>query len=469
MLSAASVASSIKDAIFSPTVFSRNASTSFIVRKNIGIFGRMNAGKSTLMNNFTQQQTSIVDDTPGTTADVKQALIEFHKMGPVKLFDTAGLDENGPLGDKKRWKTESALLQSDLCILVVHVDACVSARDCSTELDVLSQAKARNKPALVIFNVREGGMQPPADLVATLKQAYPALNDVAIDLHSANAGQKLIHHIEETYNLGMKQVSLLPDVPNSDRRGAVFLNIPMDAETPGCRLLRPQAFTQEQALSKYLSTVCYRMDLGQARGPTSSDEQERFYQALNTASNLRLLVTDSQAMDVVYPWTKGMDLPMTTFSTAMINFMSGGRLPELIAGLEALHHLKPGDKVLICEACNHDRLTENCEDIGLTQLPRIIKRMATELSGVPGEAITIEHSFGRVFPRDDVRDYALVVHCGACMLDQQATVARLDALAESGVPVTNYGLLLSYAQKPDALKRVIAPYGLDLDKLVLGR
>ncbi len=413
------------------------------------------------MNNFTQQPTSIVDSTPGTTADVKPAFMEFHGVGPVKLLDTAGLDETGDLGDKKKWKTESALLQSDLVVLVVHVDACVTG-DCGTELQVLTEARRHGKPALVIFNKREGGMAPPVALVARLRAAHPDLHTIDVDLHDGQQGRRVIAMIEETYRLGMHQVALLPPVPNGDRAGSVLLNIPMDAETPGTRLLRPQAFAQEQALGQYLNTVSHRMDLGRARGVDPEAERRRFMDVVEGTQGLRLLVTDSQALDVVYPWTKDLDVPMTTFSTMMINFMSGGRLPELIAGLRALHHLKPGDKVLISEACNHDRLTKTCEDIGTVQLPRVIKKLAEELSGVPGDAITIDHSFGRVFPRDSAEEYALVVHCGACMIDQQETVARLDVLERAGVPVTNYGLLLAYAQNSEALGRVVAPYGLKI-------
>ena len=145
------------------------------------------------------------------------------------------------------------------------------------------------------------------------------------------------------------------------------------------------------------------------------------------------------------------DVPLTTFSVMMAQHLSGGRLEPLARAAAQLDKLRAGDRVLICEACNHDRLTDTCDDIGTVQLPRLLARRA------PG--VVVEHACGREFPTDDLRRFALVVHCGGCMLDRQRMSARLGALEAAGVPVTNFGLLLSYAKDPAVLARVMAPYG----------
>jgi len=405
----------------------------------------MNAGKSTLMNLLTQQATSIVDDKPGTTADVKVALMEIHNIGPCKLFDTAGYDEEGKLGQKKLEKTRNIVKESDVVIIVIEKEAGTNEVN---EAEVIELAKKRHKKVIVIQNVRDNS---PTEI-----STYKGLPSLQINLNNKTSFTKVIEFIQ-TYGVQKKKnaVPLLPQhVLGSDK--TVFLNIPMDAETPGGRLLRPQSRCQEFCLSHYTSTFAYRMDLvkGRSKDAKISDAEKKRFQDAISKVKPSIVITDSQAMDLVGKWVtpdKFPDVQLTTFSVMMINQMTDGQLPRFIKGLETLKSLKPNSKILISEACNHNRLTDICEDIGTKQIPDKLRKSF-------GNSITIDHAFGREFPNDKLKEYSLVVHCGGCMIDKQKICARLDDCIENNVPITNYGLLLTYLNSPKALKRVTKPF-----------
>ncbi|CAG9463417.1 unnamed protein product [Pedinophyceae sp. YPF-701] len=475
-----------------------------VPRINIGVFGSMNAGKSTLMNRITRQETSIVDATPGTTADTKISLMELHDVGPTKLFDTAGIDEAGMLGDKKRAKTMSSLKESDLAVIVVDAArfAGLSGADLraavSWERGLMESAASHGVLPLLVFNVRKGALadaeavrvaqelrgvlvQGLVDIAAHAGEdrsgGCPAASaytpdEVAevpmlvLDLHDEDRAIKMVTHFIQGNAARVKahMPRCLPEEYLSPDAG-VFLNIPMDAETPSMRLLRPQALLQEEAIRHWSTTIAYRMDLAAARGddPVAREaERQRFLRSLaavQSAPGPKIMVTDSQAMDVVHPWTLGPDgkplIDVTTFSIAMMHRQSGGQLPLFARGMERYKQLKAGDRVLIAEACNHNRITDACNDIGMVQIPQMIERHA-------GPGVVLDHTFGREFPdlEQGLSEYDLVIHCGACMIDHQKVRARISDAAEAGVPLTNYGLLMAYAYNgPDALARVLAPWG----------
>jgi hypothetical protein len=455
------------------------------------------------MNQLTGSDTSIVDPTPGTTADVKTTLMEFHNLGPVRLFDTAGLDEGGFLGSKKREKTLSTVKRCDLVIVVVDP----LSTDWTVEREVLALAAEQGKHAVVVVNVFASTPSPGfpsaplllrldvAALEATAREnlvsfAPDGTEFLVHDLSVPREGHRVIAELERRFPsfsalaTACPASELLP--PSIVRPGTtVLLNVPMDAETPSGRLLRPQAMAQEYCLSHWANTYVYRMDLASARSPHASvrsAEQRRFLDTVRLLDgdwgNLSLVVTDSQAMDVVFPlMSKGLaavadaagvdgvreaekvsHLPLTTFSVMMSHYLSGGRLSRFSDDLAALATLRPGAKVLIAEACNHDRLTEQCEDIGMVQLPNALRHYCAERLGFPGEELVIEHAFGRSFPTHGLQQYHLVVHCGGCFLDAQTFQARMRDLDDAGVPVVNYGTLLSHLRGPAALKRVMAPF-----------
>lgn len=499
-----------------------------VVRTNVGVLGAMNAGKSTLMNVLTQQTTSIVDSTAGTTTDPRIATMEIHDIGAVKLYDTPGINESGELGAKKREKAFDVLRKCDTAVVVaslgdpssveavrdVWAHAQQMARDAST-------GGAGNAPnVLVVLNLHSddyssdgintiidrfeadaGLTRGPDDGGATaaafaaegkVSRVLPKPPLLAVDLRSPEAEKRLVSFISENTVPHTSKAEMLPPLDFTED-SVVLLNVPMDGETPAGRLLRPQAWAQEALLRKFVSSYAYRMDLSAARSKDAVDvarEERRFRRAvegLKHSGDPTLLITDSQAMDVVHPWTLHVDtgeptIPITTFSIMMAHFTSGGRLPSYIRGLKAFERLggpssdsgpnpriaadgsrraaardgaaqRIGGRVLICEACNHDRIQD---DIGVVQIPRHIRRLF-------GDSVAIEHSFGREYTTKNLTDYDLVIHCGGCMLDQQAMQARLADIEATGVPITNYGLLLSWVQSPSALARVLEPWGWTAD------
>ncbi|MBN1358966.1 MAG: 50S ribosome-binding GTPase [Sedimentisphaerales bacterium] len=414
-----------------------------VERDHIGIFGKMNSGKSSVMNLLTQQETSIVDATPGTTADTKIALQEIHGMGPVKLFDTAGLDESSLLGEKKRAKVFADLKECDLVLLVIDPDT----PSFVTENEVLEKARELDKQILVIYNLFDPSGAARIEAVEAeipLLKFHRKISLVAIDKSCRPA---LLEFILANFVSKNVKMRLLPFV-EPDK--FYVLNIPMDAETPPGRYLRPQAMAEEYITRHWAYPVSYRMDLGKARAGDAS-ERKRFDEFLASFGRRpQAIVTDSQAMDLMHSWTPS-DVMLTTFSIMMINYVSRGRLGRFVEGIETLETLTSGDKVLIAEACNHSRIAE---DIGTVQIPQFIRRRW------PG--VVVEHNFGREFQdNEQLLSYKLVIHCGGCMISAQQLLARIRDLDAIGIPYTNYGIFLAHIQGPEALRQVLVPWGID--------
>lgn len=415
-----------------------------VERDHIGIFGKMNSGKSSIMNMLTQQQTSIVDPTPGTTADTKIALQEIHGMGPVKLFDTAGLDESSGLGLKKRAKVLADLKECDLVLLVIDPDT----RDFATENEILANARELDKQILTLYNL----FRPSAEeRIPFVEQSIPLLRfhkKMSFVATDASWRQPLLDFILANFVSKNAKMELLPFV---ERDQFYVLNIPMDVETPGGRFLRPQAMAEEYIARSWAYPVCYRMDLGKARSGDAG-ERRRWDTFLGSFGRRpKAIITDSQAMDLMRTWTPD-DVMLTTFSIMMINYGSRGRLSRFVDGVRVLKDLKAGDKILIAEACNHSRIAE---DIGTVQIPNSIKRRW------PG--VAVEHNFGREFQENQqLQSYKLVIHCGGCMISPQKMLARIHDLDSVGVPYTNYGIFLSWMQGPEALQKVLVPWGIAL-------
>jgi Hydrogen maturase F tetramerization domain len=305
---------------------------------------------------------------------------------------------------------------------------------------------------------------------------------LAVDLTASKVSRdRVIGFIERYADPRPKSVSVLPewltqDTHTQGNSTAVFLNIPMDKQTPGMRLLRPQAMVQEALIRNFVGTFCYRMDLGMARSDDPKEketEKHRFLQALSPwlkSGEMPLLITDSQAIDIVAPWTvdeAGNEIvPITTFSIAMIRYLSGGRLNFFVDGLRQLDQMiartiYPQDdkwRILIVEACNHTRLNmeKQCADIGTVQLPNHLREV------LGAENVEFEFMFGKHLVGDWSK-YDLVVHCGGCMLTHQQTQQRVADLITCGVPATNYGLLLSRIQSRRTLSRVLKPWGIKYD------
>ena len=410
-------------------------------RDHIGFFGKMNSGKSSLMNLLTQQETSITDSTPGTTADTKIAMQEIHGMGPVKLYDTAGLDELSDLGAKKKAKVLNALKECDLVILVIDP----FTTEFETEQLVLNEARETDKQVLVIYNLFDPAHQQYIERVneqLPLLKFYPSLAISAVDVKFR---QELLQFILANFDSKNHKMELLPFVEKDE---FYILIIPMDEETPPGRYLRPQAMAEEYITRNWAFPVSYRMNLGIARSEDPKEERNRFDAFLNSLSRRpKAIITDSQAMDILSKWAPA-DMQLTTFSIMMINYVSKGRIQDFYEGIAAMNQLKAGDRVLIAEACNHSRIKE---DIGIVQIPNKIKR------NFPG--VGIDFNFGREFQdNEQLQQYKLIIHCGGCMISNQKLQARLRDLRSVGVPITNYGVFLSWMQGTEALERVMEPW-----------
>jgi len=409
-------------------------------RDIIGIFGKMNSGKSSLMNLLTQQETSIVDPTPGTTADTKITLTEIHGLGPVKLMDTAGFDEQDELGIKKLKKTIASLKECDLVLLVIDP----ANFDYEADKYILEQARSLEKQVIVIYNLFDTGDKNRIGKVEELLTSLRVYHRIVLSAIDINYRQRLLEAILANYIPKNLTVELLPFVEKGE---FYILNIPMDEETPPGRYLRPQAMAEEYITRKWAFPVSYRMNLAKARAGDPA-EKERWDNFLNNFTQKpKAIITDSQAMDIMKEWVPD-DMALTTFSIMMINYMSRGRLNEFVRGVKALNTLTAGDYVLIAEACNHSRIRE---DIGTVQIPNLIRKF------YPG--VIVDYTFGREFVDDlNIQKYKLVIHCGGCMISGQRMAARLRDLNATGIPITNYGIFLSYIHGEKVLDRVIAPW-----------
>jgi len=409
-------------------------------RDIIGIFGTMNAGKSSLMNLITQQESSIVDATPGTTADTRVTLMELHGIGPVKLMDTAGYDEAEILGEKKRKKVSAALKECDLVLLVIDP----SEPNLPAGKLLLEEALNEDKQILVIYNLFAAADEL---LVAGLAEQLPELKlfqSISLSALQPEIRPALLSFILTHYIPKNNPTELLPFVKPDE---FYILNIPMDEETPPGRYLRPQAMAEEYITRHWGFPVSYRMNLGHARSnnPIEKARWESFLGSLGKRP--KAIITDSQAMDIMKSWTPA-DIPLTTFSIMMINYMSRGKIGEFAKSVTILDTLKDGDCIMIAEACNHSRIKE---DIGTVQIPNVIKQR------FPG--VKVKHIFGREWPdEEELKSIKLVIHCGGCMITPQRMAARLRDLGRLNIPITNYGIFLSYVQGKKVLEQVLEPW-----------
>jgi [FeFe] hydrogenase H-cluster maturation GTPase HydF len=412
-----------------------------VERDNIGFFGKMNAGKS---------NTSIVDETAGTTTDTKITYMEIHGLGPAKMFDTAGANEYGRLGEKKKEKVIETLKKCDLSFIVINP----AATNFDTEKELIDKSRELDKQILVIYNLfnpeHESRIKDVEKQIPLLK-FYRRIRINAVDPEQR---QPLLNFILENYISKSHKMEFLPFVKENEY---YIMNIPMDEQTPPGRYLRPQAMADEYICRHWAYPVSYRMDLYKMRSRDESvrkAEQRRFFDLLdNFKKRPKAIITDSQAMDVLYPICPE-DIDLTTFSITMINYMSKGKLSKFVEGTLLVPSLKPDDKILIVEACQHSRIAE---DIGTKQIPNWFNK------NHPG--MNFEFNFGKEFQKNQELDkYKLIIHCGGCMIDSQTLQARLRDLDGVGIPYTNYGLFLSYMRGRDALKKVLVPWG--LDKLV---
>ncbi|MGI6608900.1 MAG: [FeFe] hydrogenase H-cluster maturation GTPase HydF [Limnochordia bacterium] len=395
-------------------------------RIHITLVGRRNCGKSSLLNALTGQDVALVSEVPGTTTDPVYKAAEFPPLGPVVWVDTAGLDDEGALGKQRVDRTWKAIERSDMVLLVV--DASIGALEEDPWLgDLLTQLRESRIPCLVV--------ETKADLLSDasgygLQEELPG--GVMRARVSARTGAGL-----GVLKEAIAQVAPPPSHPDTivgdliTPGDTVVLVVHLDAEAPQGRLILPQV----QVLRDLLDH--------QAQALVVQDQHLAHALAL-LKQPPRLVITDSQVFGKVASVVPS-DVPLTSFSILFARYK--GDLKTLVAGVEHVAQLRPGDPVLIAEACTHRPVAE---DIGRVKIPQLLTRHL-------GDSPDFTWCNGNDFP-PDLNRYRLVIHCGGCMIQATEMRRRLRALAAGGVPVVNYGVLLSYLQ--GVLPRALSPFSL---------
>ena len=390
-------------------------------RTHIAIFGRRNAGKSSLINALTNQEVSIVSAVKGTTTDPVSKAMELLPLGPVVIIDTAGLDDEGALGALRVKRTHDVLNRTDIALLVMEAETGIG--DCERAL--IAQVRAKHLPLVVVYN--------KADL---------AVPSAAACKQAADQTQAPVHVVSSATREGVEdlKLALARIVPEDDGKcrivgdllqpnDLVVLVTPIDSAAPKGRLILPQQQTARDILEAGAIAVVAR-------------ETELRAALAGLGRKPRLVITDSQAFAQVAADTPP-DVPLTSFSILFARYK--GDLEALVRGAKAVEKLKDGDRVLIAEGCTHHRQKD---DIGTVKIPRWLKQHT-------GKELVLEHTSGMKYPRD-LKDYALVVHCGACMLNRREMHWRLAQAREAGVPIVNYGVLIAHLQ--GILPRCLAPF-----------
>lgn len=388
------------------------------VRLVIALVGRRNAGKSSLINALTGQETAIVSDTPGTTTDPVAKHYELLPLGPVTFYDTAGLDDEGELGELRIKATKKILYRCDVAVIVLGEQGMTDH-----ERELLRIIHGMNVPCIVTWNkadLRAKGA-PMTDI-----PGVPVLNVSAATGEGVDRLKKrIIGSAPPEYR---QERLILGDLIREGDH--VVCVVPIDLAAPKGRLILPQVQVLREVLDcDALGTVV----------------KEREIEAALSLGKPALVVTDSQVVMSVAGDVPD-DIPLTTFSTLFARYK--GDLDRLVRGASAIDSLKDGDTVLIGEACSHHDVAD---DIGRVKIPRWMAQYT-------GRDLNFEVYAGHDFP-DDLERFALVVHCGACMLNRTEMLRRIAECERRGVPVTNYGVTISKLQ--GVLGRVLRPFNME--------
>lgn len=369
-------------------------------RVHIGFFGRRNAGKSSIVNAVTNQGLSLVSDVAGTTTDPVYKAMELLPIGPVVIIDTAGYDDEGILGEMRVKSTRQALNRTDIAVLVV--DATLGMGECEKELTELFAQK--QIPYIVAVN--------KTDIAGTDMQ-----DDRSV-LVSAKTGEGIFELKEKLgalAKLPARDVRLIGD--KLQRNDLVVLVVPIDESAPKGRLILPQQQTIRDILDADACAVVVK-------------DTELADTIAALGKKPKLVITDSQAFASANRQTPS-DIMLTSFSILMARYK--GFLDTAVEGAVAIDRLKDGDKVLISEGCTHHR---QCGDIGTVKIPNWLKKHT-------GKNVEIHTTSGREFP-EDLSPYALVIHCGGCMLTPKEMTYRMKCALDQGVAFTNYGVAIAH-------------------------
>ncbi len=382
------------------------------LRLQIGLFGRRNSGKSTLMNALIGQAVSIVSAQPGTTTDPVEKAYELAPLGAVVFIDTAGLDDEGELGALRVQRTRAVLERVDLALVVVD-----DGRIGLLENELIATLRDQNTPFVVVFNKAdlESGQPAKAQLMELAADNVDSAVVSAVRQEGVDALKEIM--AKRAPEGGLSEARLIGDLIGPG--DLVVLVVPIDLGAPKGRLILPQVQTLRDILD---SDACGLM----------VKERELATTLARLPEPPKLVVCDSQVVLKVAADTP-RSVPLTTFSILMARFK--GDMNGLAAGAGALSRLRTGDRVLISEACSHHALAD---DIGRVKIPRWLRQFA-------GGNLDIDVKSGRDFP-DDLTPYSIVVQCGGCTVTRRQMLARQYRAARQGVPMTNYGMAISVVQ-----------------------
>ena len=392
-------------------------------RVHIALFGRRNVGKSSLINALTGQPVSIVSEVKGTTTDPVAKAMELLPLGPIEIIDTPGLDDEGDLGRMRVQRAYDILEKTDIAILVT--DAETGIGDCEQAL--LTLIRARKIQTFVVFN--KSDITRPDD--EALKQAAALASAPVFSVSSVTRDGV------EAFKLALAQA--VPE--ESDKfqivgdllspADFVVLVTPIDKAAPKGRLILPQQQTIRDILeADAIAIVTKEFELRETLAQLGRKP--------------KLVITDSQVFAKVSADTP-RDIPLTSFSILFARYK--GDLAELVRGAQAIDTLKDGDRILMAEGCTHHRQSD---DIGTVKIPRWLRQHT-------GKQLVFEHAAGMKYP-DDLSPYALIVHCGGCMLNRREMRYRIQQAKEAGIPIVNYGVLIAAVQ--GILKRCLEPFPL---------
>ncbi len=394
-------------------------------RTHIGFFGLRNAGKSSLVNRITNQPVSLVSDIKGTTTDPVRKSMELLPLGPVTIIDTPGYDDEGMLGELRIGRTKEVLSTCDIAVLVVEKEELQEAEE-----QLLDLIKARQIPCVIARNKTDLDAKTLQQDPAQKLQGFPQkLQGFPLYFVSAKSGvgiEELKEAIASAAKGTVKEMRLVADLI---RKGdTVVLVIPIDTSAPKGRLILPQ----QQAIRDILDADAVSMVTSVEGLP-------------DTLARLKeppaLVITDSQAFAKVMKLVPE-EIPLTSFSILMARYK--GFLWEAVEGAKAIDHLKDHAKILIAEGCTHHR---QCEDIGTVKLPAWLKKYT-------GKDFELTFTSGHGYP-ENLSDFDLIIHCGACMLNDNEVRNRMLSAQKKAVPFTNYGTAIAHMN--GILKRSIAP------------
>lgn len=378
------------------------------MRLHISFFGKTNVGKSSLLNSIIGQDVSIVSDIAGTTTDVVEKSMELLPIGPVNFMDTAGLDDNTKLASARIEKTMKVLNRTDIGVIVCDYNGIDDL-----EKELIKNFNDLKIPFIIVVN--------KTDVKEISEAKLNILNEYSdyILITSAKTDKNLVLNFKNIL------VELLPDdFVNSPKivgdlvspQSTVILVIPIDKEAPKGRIILPQV----QTIRDLLDSNCLVYTL---------KDTELEYAIKNLKDSPSLVITDSQAFKQVSEIVPNT-IPLTSFSILFARLK--GDLNTFVQGAESISKLDDGDKVLILESCSHHAIED---DIGKVKIPNLLKKKT-------GKELVFEHFSGHDFP--DISSYKLIIHCGACMTNRREVLSRILKASNMGVPITNYGIAISY-------------------------